>query len=118
LRIAPESLNPIGTTSTLTGFGIEPERARIVVNRWHKGDEEVLKGIQKDFSRPMFACIPNDFRKASTAVNLGTPLLENHHNNGLSIRYRQIAAQIAGIDSGPAAKKSGLGGFFSFPTKR
>jgi pilus assembly protein CpaE len=102
----------------LTGFGIEPERARIIVNRWHKGDEEVLKGVQKDISRPVFACIPNDFRKASTAVNLGTPLLENHHNNGLSIRYRQIAAQIAGIDSGPAVKKSGLSGLFSFPTKR
>jgi pilus assembly protein CpaE len=102
----------------LTGFGIESERARIIINRWHKGDEEVLKGVQKDISRPVFACIPNDFRKASTAVNLGTPLLENHHNNGLSIRYRQIAAQIAGIDSGPAVKKGGLSGLFSFPTKR
>ncbi len=102
----------------LTGFGIESERARIIINRWHKGDEEVLKGVQKDISRPVFACIPNDFRKASTAVNLGMPLLENHHNNGLSIRYRQIAAQIAGIDSGPAVKKSGLSGLFSFPTKR
>jgi pilus assembly protein CpaE len=102
----------------LTGFGIEPERARIIVNRWHKGDEEVMRGIQKDISRPVFACIPNDFRKASAAVNLGMPLLENHHNNGLSIRYRQIAAEIAGVDSGPAAKKSALGGLFTFPTKR
>jgi pilus assembly protein CpaE len=101
----------------LTGFGIEPERVRIIVNRWHKGDEEVLKGIQKDISRPVFACIPNDFRKASTSINLGTPLLENSSNNGLSIRYRQIAAQIAGIDAGPAGKKGGLGGFFSFPKK-
>ena len=101
----------------LTGFGIEPDRARIVVNRWHKGDEDVLKGIQKDIGRPVFAFIPNDFSKASASVNLGTPLRETH-NNGLSISYRQIAAQIAGIDAAPTAKKTSLGGFFSFPTKR
>ena len=102
----------------LTGFGIDPERTKIIVNRWHKGDEEILKGIQKDISRPVFACIPNDFRKASNSINLGMPLLENGSNNGLSVRYRQIAAQIAGIDSGPVAKKSGLSGLFSFPGKR
>ena len=103
----------------LMGFGVEPERARIVLNRWHKGDEDVLKGIQKDLNRPVFAYIPNDYRKASTSINLGTPLLENAQNNGLSIRYRQIAAQIAGIDPCPVAKKKGaLGGLFSFPGKR
>jgi pilus assembly protein CpaE len=102
----------------LKGLGIESQRARIVLNRWHQGDEEVLKGIQKDISRPIFARIPNDFRKASASINLGTPLLENPQNNGLSARYRQIAAQIAGIEPGPAAKKSGFGGLFSFPSKR
>jgi pilus assembly protein CpaE len=98
----------------LTGFGIEPDRVKIIVNRWHKGDEEIVKGIQKDINRPIFACIPNDFRKASNSINLGTPLLENGHNNGLSLRYRQLAAQIAGIDADPVAKKRRLGGFFNF----
>jgi pilus assembly protein CpaE len=102
----------------LTGFGIEPDRIKIVVNRWHKGDDEIVKGIQKDINRPLFACIPNDFRKASTSINLGTPLLQNGHSNGLSLRYQQMAAQIAGIGAAPIAKKSGLGGFFSFPSKR
>jgi pilus assembly protein CpaE len=97
----------------LSGFGMEPDRARIIINRWHKGDEEVLKSIEKSVNRPIFACIPNDFRKASEAVNLGTPLLQNH-NNLLSNRYRQIAAQLAGMDATFVPKK----GFFSFPTKR
>src|SRR3984893_1324707 len=101
----------------LKGFGINPERTRIIINRWHKGDEEVLKSMQKDIKRPIFACLPNDFRKASESVNLGTPLQENNHNNTLSIRYRQIAAQLAGFEAAPTPKKSGLGGFFSFPAK-
>jgi len=31
----------------LTGFGIDPDRIRVIINRWHKGDEEVLKSIEK-----------------------------------------------------------------------
>ena len=101
----------------LKGFGISQERARIIINRWHKGDDEVLKSIQKDISRPIFASLPNDFRKASQAVNLGTPILENH-NNILSSRYRQIAGQLVGIDTAVTEKKSPLSGLFSFPTKK
>ena len=101
----------------LKGFGISPERARIIINRWHKGDDEVLKSIQKDISRPIFASLPNDFRKASQSVNLGTPLMENH-NNILSGRYRQIAGQLVGIETSVDEKKSPLASLFSFPTKK
>jgi pilus assembly protein CpaE len=100
----------------LSGFGMDSDRARVVINRWHKTDEEVLKSIEKNIKRPVFACIPNDFRKASEANNLGTPIQENH-NNLLSNRYRQIAAQLAGVDVN-APKKGSLGGFFSLPSKR
>ncbi len=101
----------------MTGFGVESDRIRIIINRWHRGDDEALKSVEKDIRRPIFACLPNDFRKASDAVNLGMPLMANH-NNQLTNRYRQLAAQLAGIDSGMLPKKGGLGGFFSFPTKR
>jgi pilus assembly protein CpaE len=101
----------------MKGFGIDPDRTRVIINRWHKGDEDVLKSIQKDINRPVFACLPNDFRMASASVNLGTPLQENH-NNVLSSRYRQIAAQLAGLDLVPSPKKGSLGGLFSFQAKR
>jgi pilus assembly protein CpaE len=101
----------------LKGFGIEPERARIIINRWHKGDDEVLRSVQKDLSRPIFASLPNDFRKASQAVNLGTPIPDNH-NNILVNRYRQIAGQLAGIDSRTPEKKGPLSGLFSFSPKK
>ena len=101
----------------LKGFGIPQDRARIIINRWHKGDDEVLKSIQKDINRPIFASLPNDFRKASQAVNLGTPIQENH-NNTLSSRYRQIAGQLVGIDTSVIEKRSPLSGLFSFPTKK
>ena len=101
----------------LSGLGVDADRARVIINRWHKADEDVLKSIEKNIKRPVFACIPNDFRKANEAVNLGTPILDNH-NNILSNRYRQIASQLAGLEQSPSAKKGSLGGFFSFSTKK
>lgn len=101
----------------LNGFGVNPDRVRVIVNRWHKGDEEALKSIEKEIKRPILACLPNDFRKASTAMNLGAPLMENH-NNALANQYRQLADQVTGIGRTVAEKKSGLSNFFSFPAKR
>lgn len=99
----------------MAGLGIDPERVRVVINRWHKGDEEALKSIEKSIKRPIFACLPNDFRKASMAVNLGMPLMENH-NNTLTNRYRQLAAQLTGMEPA-SAKKAGFGNFL-FSAKR
>lgn len=103
----------------LAGFGVSNERIAIVVNRWHKGDDEALKGIEKNLKRPVFARLPNDFRKANTAVNLGAPMLENH-NSVLGNSYRQLAMQLAGPALHPpaAASGGGLGGFFSTQSKR
>jgi len=101
----------------LKGFGIEANRARIIINRWHKGDNEILKSIEKQINQPVFACFPNDFRKASQAMNLGTPLQENH-NNILNDRYRQVAGQLVGIDTAVREKKGSLSGLFSFQTHK
>jgi len=101
----------------LKGLGVDPERARIIINRWHKGDDEVLRSIQKNLSRPIFASLPNDFRKASQAVNLGTPIPDNH-NNILVHRYRQIANQLVGMESPTLDKKGALSSLFSFLAKK
>lgn len=101
----------------LQGFGIEANRARIIINRWHKGDDEILKSIEKQIRRPVFACFPNDFRKASQAMNLGTPLQENP-SNILNQRYRQVAGQLAGMHAAVAEKKGSFPGLFSFQTQK
>lgn len=101
----------------LQGFGIEANRARIIINRWHKGDDEILKSIEKQISRPVFACFPNDFRKASQAMNLGTPLQENP-SNILNHRYRQVAGQLVGMGTAVPEKKGSFPGLFSFQTQK
>jgi pilus assembly protein CpaE len=97
----------------LAGFGIDAGRLRLVVNRWHKGDDEILKSVEKSIKNPIFASLPNDYKQASAAQNLGTPMVKNH-NDVLSARYRQLAVQLAGGEAAaPAAKRSGLSNVFS-----
>jgi pilus assembly protein CpaE len=103
--------------SALEGLGIDSEKVRVIVNRWHKGDQETLNSVQKNIKRPIIATLPNDFRKASTSVNLGTPLMENHNNN-LTNNYRQLASLLTGVDAISAPKRGSIGNFFSFPAKR
>ena len=103
----------------LAGFGVPPERVLVVINRWHKGDDEALKGIERNLKRPVFARLPNDFRKANMAVNLGAPLLENH-NSVLGNSYRQLAAQLAGpaLRPPPSPQTGGIANIFSTQGKR
>lgn len=102
--------------SALEGQGIDSDKIRVVVNRWHKGDQETLNTVQKNIKRPIIASLPNDFRKASTSVNLGAPLIENH--NSLTAHYRQLASLLAGMDALHEPKRGSIGNFFSFPAKR
>jgi pilus assembly protein CpaE len=102
--------------SALEGLGIDSEKVRVLVNRWHKGDQETLNSVQKTIKRPIIASIPNDFRKASASVNLGTPLIENH-STMLTSHYRQLASLLTGIDSAPS-KQGSIANFFSFPARR
>jgi pilus assembly protein CpaE len=102
--------------SALDGLGIHQQKVRIVINRWQKSDQDTLKSIEKSIKRPMFALLPNDFRKASHSINLGAPMIENHNN--LTFQYRELAAQLTGQSATVAAKKPGIGTFFSFSGKR
>jgi pilus assembly protein CpaE len=104
--------------SALEGMGLEPEKVRVIVNRWHRGDQETLDTLRKTIKNPIVACLPNDFRKANASFNMGTPLMENHNNN-LTNQYRQLASVLSGMDAVAASpKRSGVSNFFTFAAKR
>ena len=98
--------------STISSFGLDPERFRIVINRWHRTDEEALKAFEKKIRRPIFARLPNDFRQVSEAINLGMPLSKNH-NDPLVVKFRQLACELAGISPTTAAKRGTIFNLFS-----
>lgn len=98
--------------AALLGLGVDSERIRVVVNRWHRADDEVLKTIQKDLKRPVFARLSNDFRQVSEAISLGVPLSRNH-SNPLANQFQALACQLAGIPLHGEAQGRKLMGLFS-----
>jgi pilus assembly protein CpaE len=98
--------------SSLVSFGLDPERLKIIINRWHRNDEDALKAFEKKVKRTIFARLPNDFRQVSKAVNLGAPL-SGDHSDPLTARIQQVAAQLAGVSLPAGAKRSTILNLFS-----
>ena len=99
--------------SMLLGLGCNPERIRVVINRWNRDDEETLESVQKNFKLPIFARLPNDFRQVSEAINRGTPFFKNHHNP-LVTQIQKLAGQLAGISVPAPVQRNGLISLFSY----
>jgi pilus assembly protein CpaE len=98
--------------SALASFGLDPTKIQIIINRWHRPDEEALKAFEKKTKRSIFARIPNDFRRVSMAVNLGAPLAWDH-NDPLVSRFRQMASQLVGVSLVAETKRGSLFNLFS-----
>jgi pilus assembly protein CpaE len=98
--------------SALASFGLDPARVQIIINRWHRPDEEALKAFEKKAKRSIFARIPNDFRRVSMAVNLGAPLAWDH-NDPLVSRFRQMATQLVGVSLAVETKRGSFLNFLS-----
>lgn len=102
--------------SALAALGVDAQRIGIVINRWRRNDEDALKSVEKRNKRLLFR-IPNDYRQASEAANIGVPLAGNH-DNALVAKFRQLASQLAGMSPTAQEKRGGLTQLFSFPTSR
>jgi pilus assembly protein CpaE len=90
--------------STLTDLGIDPQRVHLVVNRWHKRDDEALASVEKNLRRPILARLPNDYKLVGEATSLGIPL-EANHANLLVARIRQLAYLVSGVTPKEAKKQ-------------
>lgn len=92
--------------------GLDRDRVRVIINRWRRVDEEALKNVEKNLRHPIYTRLPNDFRQASEAVNMGTPLPADQAGT-LGGKIRQLAGQLSGIGPPVLEKRSGLSNLFS-----
>jgi pilus assembly protein CpaE len=98
--------------SALASYGLDPARIQIIINRFHRQDEEALKAFEKKAKRAIFARVPNDFRRVSMAVNLGAPLSWDH-NDPLVSKFRQMASQLVGVTLQAETKRGSIFNFLS-----
>lgn len=89
----------------LRSLTIDSSRLGLVINRWHRSDEEALRAFQKRVSLPIFERLPNDYKGVSRAVNMGTELSRGQHDQ-LVQKFRSMVEQITGVPRGEAEKPS------------
>ena len=94
--------------------GIERCEVRLVINRWHRRDEEAVRAVEESLKQQVFARLPNDFAQVNQAATMGVPL-SKEHKDPLTTRFREMACRLAEVKSLPEEKQGSLGRFsFSF----
>jgi pilus assembly protein CpaE len=96
----------------LRSLGLDAARLRLVVNRWHRADEEALQAFEKRVKLPFFERLPNDYKAVSRAVNSGAELSRGQ-NDQLVQKFRHIAEQFAGTPTVEEAKRGSFLNIFS-----
>jgi pilus assembly protein CpaE len=105
--------------AALVSRSVDPGLLRLVINRWHRRDDGVLKSVEQRTKRNVFMRLPNNFSKVNDAVNTGMPITDNH-DNAIVSRLREFAIELAGAPAAPPAqpRRGGLGNFFSSSSSR
>src|SRR5215470_16549398 len=58
----------------LSNLRVASNQVRLVINRWHRSDEEALAHIESAMKLPVFARLPNSFKQVTQATVLGIPV--------------------------------------------
>jgi pilus assembly protein CpaE len=96
----------------LVRLQVSSAQLRLIINRWHRHDEQALEKVENDMKTPVFARIPNNFKQVSQATVRGDSLAKEADE--LSSEFNRMATRLAGLEIAKQAKKSRLGQFFSF----
>jgi pilus assembly protein CpaE len=95
----------------LANLRVPSKQIRLVINRWHRSDEEALAQIESNMKMPVFARLPNNFKQVTEATVRGVPVVKN--GDPLTEGFAKMAGQLAGTENANGRKKSLLGAFFS-----
>jgi Flp pilus assembly CpaE family ATPase len=87
-------------------MGVDSSRLRLVINRWHRPDDEALQAFEKRIKLQIFERLPNDYKAVSRAVNMGAELSRGQ-NDQLVQKFRSIAEQLTGVHTPAAEPKRG-----------
>ena len=96
----------------LANLQVTSAQLRLIINRWHRHDEQALEKVENDMKIPVFARLPNNFKQVSEATVRGDSLKKD--GDALSGEFHKMAARIAGCKLSTHTRKSRLAHLFSF----
>jgi pilus assembly protein CpaE len=95
----------------LAKLQVSSAQLRLIINRWHRHDEQALEKVENGMKIPVFARLPNNFKQVSEATVRGDSL--ERGGDALSGEFNKMAARLSGHGLAKQSKKSRLGDFFS-----
>ena len=78
----------------LKGIGQPSQQLSVVMNRYDRRAETLLKNTETSLQHKLFACIPNNFDLASNAINNGQPVSIIAPHSDLTKSYQRLAATL------------------------
>lgn len=72
----PSIRNTVRLCKLIRKLGISLEKIEIVINRYIKGGALSLAEIEKNFDKPVYWLVPNDFSDIVSSINRGVPLIK------------------------------------------
>lgn len=77
--------------------GANPERIRLVVNRYHMNEVISLEEVERTLGMKVFATLSNDYESVIRSINSGHPVIDNE-KSPFARDIRVLVAEIAGLN--------------------
>jgi pilus assembly protein CpaE len=100
--------NKLMKSFTNLGY-VQPERIKVVLNRFMKKGDISLKDAENGIGTKLFWTIPNDFKTTMAAINNGKPLYQVAPKAAISKSFCEMATLL----STPKKEKQKKWSFFS-----
>ncbi|MCP4589956.1 MAG: AAA family ATPase [bacterium] len=110
----PSIRNASRVYDVLQEMGANEAKIEIVLNRCRAEHQRITPGdVEQHFRRPIFAMIPNDYRRVTAAADFGHPIVADAPNSPVRLAIHELAKTITqgsgtGEDVKPNAANRGL----------
>jgi len=93
----PSIRNTVRLCKLIRKLGISLEKIEIVINRYIKGGTLSLGEIEKNFDKPVYWLVPNDFAEIVSSINRGVPIVKLTRGAPFSKNVVEFIKKIQGI---------------------
>ncbi len=99
--------------------GVNEDHIEFVLNRCNAEHERIKpEEVEKHFGRPVFATIPNDYKRVTASRDLGHPILTAAPNSSARLAIQNLAQKLAFPDGNGAENAAGERGFLGLFRKK
>ncbi|MBL8879134.1 MAG: hypothetical protein JNG88_08445 [Phycisphaerales bacterium] len=102
--------NSLRILECLVHAGVPRDHIEVIVNRAQASHERfTLEELEKHIKQPVFAAIPNDYKRVTESRDLGHPIVYGAPNSPARLAIQQVAKKLIGGDAAASEKRQGGG---------